>query len=95
MILTDGEELDADGIAAAKQATSEGIRIFTVGIGSAAGSLIPVRTQDGRQDFVRDASGKPVNSKLDTTRLTEIAQATGGFFVNIGPDAAKEIFQKA
>ena len=94
VILTDGEELDADGIAAAKQATSEGIRIFTVGIGSAAGSLIPVRTQDGRQDFVRDASGKPVNSKLDTARLTEIAQATGGFFVNIGPDAAKEIFQK-
>ena len=94
VILTDGEELDADGIAAAKQATSEGIRIFTVGIGSAAGSLIPVRTQDGRQDFVRDASGKPVNSKLDTARLNEIAQATGGFFVNIGPDAAKEIFQK-
>ncbi|NBR47400.1 VWA domain-containing protein, partial [bacterium] len=94
VILTDGEELDADGIAAAKQAASEGIRIFTVGIGSAAGSLIPVRTQDGRQDFVRDASGKPVNSKLDTGRLNEIAQATGGFFVSICPDAAKEIFQK-
>jgi Ca-activated chloride channel family protein len=94
VILTDGEELDADGIAAAKQAASEGIRIFTVGIGSTVGSLIPMRTQDGRQDFVRDASGKPVNSKLDAARLNEIAQATGGFFVSIGPDAAKEIFQK-
>ena len=94
VILTDGEELDADGIAAAKQAASEGIRIFTIGIGSTAGSLIPMRTQDGRQDFVRDASGKPVNSKLDAARLNEIAQATGGFFVSIGPDAAKEIFQK-
>ena len=94
VILTDGEELDADGIAAAKQAASEGIRIFTVGIGSTAGSLIPMRTQDGRQDFVRDASGKPVNSKLDAARLNEIAQATGGFFVSIGPDASKEIFQK-
>ncbi len=94
VILTDGEELDADGIAAAKQAASEGIRIFTVGIGSTTGSLIPMRTQDGRQDFVRDASGKPVNSKLDAARLNEIAQATGGIFVSIGPDAAKEIFQK-
>ena len=40
IILTDGEELDADGIAAAKQASQEGIRIFSVGIGSPEGSLI-------------------------------------------------------
>jgi Ca-activated chloride channel family protein len=94
VILTDGEELDADGIAAAKQAAQEGIRIFTVGIGSPEGSLISIRTEDGRQDFVRDSSGKPVNSKLDAPRLMEIATATGGFYVPIGPEAAREIFQK-
>lgn len=94
VILTDGEELDADGIAAAKQAAQEGIRIFTVGIGSPEGSLISIRTEDGRQDFVRDSSGKPVNSKLDAPRLMEIASATGGFYVPIGPEAAREIFQK-
>ena len=94
IILTDGEELGADGIAAAKQAVGEGIRIFTVGIGSPEGSLIPIRLDDGRQDFVRDSSGKPVTSKLDDSRLKEIASATGGFFTLIGPDAAREIFQK-
>lgn len=94
VILTDGEELDADGIAAAKQAAQEGIRIFTVGIGSPEGSLISIRTEDGRQDFVRDSSGKPVNSKLDAPRLKEISSATGGFYVPIGPEAAREIFQK-
>ena len=94
IVLTDGEELAADGIAAAKQAAGEGIRIFTVGIGSPEGSLIPVRLDDGRSDFVRDSAGKPVTSKLDDSRLKEIASATGGFFTLIGPDAAREIFQK-
>jgi Ca-activated chloride channel family protein len=94
VILTDGEELDADGLAAANQAQSEGIRIFTVGIGSAEGSLIPIRMEDGRPDFVRDAQGRPVNSKLDDSRLREIAAATGGFYVPLGPEAAREVFQK-
>jgi Ca-activated chloride channel family protein len=94
VILTDGEELDADGIAAAKKAAEHGIRIFTVGIGSSEGSLIPFRSDDGRQDFVRDVSGKPVQTRLDENRLTEIAKTTGGFFVPIGPDAARDIFQK-
>ena len=94
VILTDGEELDADGIAAAKQAAAEGIRIFTVGVGSPEGSLIPIRLDDGRSDFVRDSAGKPVTSKLDESRLKEIASATGGFFTLIGPEAAREVFQK-
>ncbi len=94
VILTDGEELDADGIAAAKQAEKEGIRIFAVGIGSPEGSLIPIRLGDGRPDFVRDAQGKPVNSKLDDSRLREIAAATGGFYVPLGPEAPREVFQK-
>lgn len=94
VILTDGEELDADGVAAAKKAAEHGIRIFTVGIGSSEGSLIPYRSEEGHQDFVRDISGKPVQSRLDEARLKEIAKETGGFYVPISPDAAREIFQQ-
>lgn len=94
VVLTDGEELDADGIAAAKKAEAEGIRIFTVGIGSPEGSLIPVTLPDGRRDVVRDNAGKPVMSKLDESRLKEISAATGGFYTSIGPDAARTIFQE-
>ncbi len=89
VILTDGEELDADGTAAAKKALEQGIRIFTVGIGSAEGPLIPFRSEDGRQAFVRDVSGTPVQSKLDQARLQEIAKETGWFFIPIGPEAAR------
>ena len=75
IILTDGEELDADGISAAKRAAEVGVRIYTVGIGSGEGSLIPLRTDNGGADFVRDTAGKPVQSRLDETRLKEIAES--------------------
>src|SRR4029453_2999804 len=83
--LTDGEELDADGISAAKRAATLGVRIFTVGIGSGEASLIPFRTEHGGTDFVRDTSGKPVQSRLDEKRLREIAEAGGGFYEPLGP----------
>ncbi len=94
VILTDGEELDADGIAAAKRAAENGVRIFTIGIGSAEGSLIPIQTEDGRQDYVRDSQNKPVSSRLDAKRLSEIAEVTGGFYAPISPDVAREIFDR-
>ena len=42
VLLTDGEDLEEDAVAAAKEAASYGIRIFTVGIGTKEGSTIPV-----------------------------------------------------
>lgn len=94
VIFTDGEELDTDGITAAKKAAEQGIRIFTVGIGSGEGSLIPIRADGGGSDFVRDAAGKPVQSRLDEARLREIAAAGGGFYQPLSAEAAREIFEK-
>ena len=85
IVISDGEELSADGVAAAKQATAQGVRIFTVGVGSPEGSEIP----DGAGEFVRDPSTrKIVNSKLDEARMKEIAEATGGFYTRLDDNAA-------
>ena len=94
ILMTDGEELEESGVEAAKEAAAVGIRIFTIGFGSATGSLIPIKTETGENDFVRDENGQPVNSKLDAARLTEIAQLTGGFYQPYGQDAAKVIYDK-
>ena len=85
VIISDGEELDADGVAAAKQAAARGVKIFTVGVGSTEGSEIPL----GPGDFVRDPSGKVVQSRLDSARMTEIAEATGGFYTPLDENAAR------
>ena len=85
VIISDGEELSADGVAAAKKAAAQGVRIFTVGVGSPEGSEIP----DGAGEFVRDPdTSKIVNSKLDEARMREIAEATGGFYTQLDNNAS-------
>src|SRR5207248_5125115 len=76
IIFTDGEELSGDAVSEAKKAADAGVKIFTVGVGTAQGSLIPVEGK-GEAGFVKDAKGQVVKSKLDENRLREIAQATG------------------
>ena len=94
VLMTDGEELDGDSLEAAKEAQAAGVRIYTVGFGSSEGSFIPIKTEEGRNDFVRDESGRPLNSKLDAARLTEIAKETGGFYLPYGQDDAAVIYEK-
>jgi Ca-activated chloride channel homolog len=94
IIFTDGEELSGDAVQAAKAAGDAGVRIFTVGVGTPAGSLIPIEGEDGGTAFVKDAQGQIVKSKLDETRLREVAQAAGGFYVHLesGPRTMKQLF---
>jgi Mg-chelatase subunit ChlD len=83
VIFTDGEELSGDAVKTAKEAADAGVRIFTVGVGTPQGSLIPVTGDDGQTSFVKDSAGQVVKSKLDDKRLREIAQATGGFYLHL------------
>jgi len=93
VIFTDGEELSGDAVKSAKEAGDAGVRMFTVGVGTPQGSLIPVTGDDGQTDFVKDSSGQVVKSKLDDKRLREIAQATGGFYLHLenGPRSMQQI----
>jgi len=93
VIFTDGEELSGDAMKTAKQAVDAGVRIFTVGVGTPQGSLIPVTGDDGQTSFVKDSSGQVVKSKLDDKRLREIAQTTGGFYLHLenGPRTMQQI----
>ena len=94
IIFTDGEELDADGLKAAGEAR-DSIRIFTVGVGSADGALIPLPRAGGGTEFVQDSAGQFVKSRLDEDRLRKIAEATGGFYVRLlnGPAEMQQIIR--
>jgi Ca-activated chloride channel family protein len=94
VLFTDGDELDADGVAAARNHAKD-FRIFTVGLGSPDGAIIPVPGDDGGTSFVKDPDGKIVKTKLDENRLRQIADAAGGFYTHLqnGPADMKRIVQ--
>src|SRR5437899_775726 len=74
VIFTDGEELSGDAARAANAAADSGVRIFTIGVGTPEGSLIPIIGEDGGTAFVKDSKGQVVKSKLDEKRLREVAE---------------------
>src|SRR5438874_2353694 len=95
VIFTDGEDLSGDAVKTAKSAADAGIRIFTIGVGTAEGSLIPISGDDGGTAFVKDSKGQVVKSKLDEKRLREVAEASAGFYLHLdnGPRTMQQVFR--
>jgi Ca-activated chloride channel homolog len=83
ILITDGENLEGDALAAAEGAAKKGMRIFTVGVGTREGEIIPI-SSGGTSGFIKDASGKFVVSRLDEGTLTKIAEKCNGLYVPLG-----------
>ncbi len=81
VLLTDGEDNDTGALEAAQNAAKAGLKIFTIGIGTAAGDLLRVTEANGNSDYVRDEQGNVVKSHLNEALLQQIAGATGGFYL--------------
>jgi len=82
VLFTDGEDNDENAVAAAEAAAKEGMKIFTIGIGTAEGELLRVKDAKGRTDYIRDDEGNVVKSRLNETLLQQIAGASdGGFYL--------------
>lgn len=85
VLVTDGEDLEKGGVQTAEMLKTNGVVVFTVGVGSPAGTEIQVRNQAGQIQLLRDAKGEVVRSRLDEETLRAIAQATGGSYYPFGP----------
>ena len=64
VLITDGENHEADAVAVAKKAAEMGIRIYTIGIGTPEGAPIEIGGE-----FVKDENGEMVVSKLGEPML--------------------------
>jgi len=84
ILVTDGEDLEGDALTAAQAAArDDGMKIYTVGVGTPQGDLIPVAADEG-SGFVKDDTGAFVKSRLDEPALKAIAAATGGIYAPLG-----------
>src|SRR5262245_17174064 len=77
VLITDGESHEGDLDAAIAHAKERGVRIFTVGIGTPEGELIP----GAAGGFFKDRQGQVVKSRLDEATLERIAVDTGGVYL--------------
>jgi Ca-activated chloride channel family protein len=81
ILITDGEDHEGKIDDATKQAADQGIKIYTVGIGTPDGDLIPI-TVNGQQNFLKDRRGQVVKSRLDDETLKKVATTTEGAYVH-------------
>ena len=79
VVISDGENHEDDAVGAAKQAAELGIKVYTIGVGSAEGQPIPM---DG--ELLRDKDGNIVVTRLNEEMLRDIARAGGGAYIHAG-----------
>lgn len=82
LLLTDGEDTESEPLRAADEAARLGVKIYTVGIGSRSGELVPDVDAEGNvRGYLKDSEGKYVTSRLAEDLLTQIASKTGGEYL--------------
>jgi Ca-activated chloride channel family protein len=82
VLLTDGEDHQDDPVAAARELSSQGIRVYAVGIGGRVSG------------HKRDEAGSVVMSRLDENTLQQIAMETEGTYYRstLGEDEIQAIY---
>ena len=77
-IISDGEDHQEDASSAIAQATKEGIKTYTIGIGTEKGGPIPLKDRGVLQGYKKDSKGEVVITKMNENTLKEIANNGNG-----------------
>lgn len=84
VLVSDGEDQGNQPAGAAQEAAQEGIRVYTIGVGTPAGEPIPLREPGGKfLGYKKDEKGAPVLSRLDEKTLAEIARIGQGKYLSL------------
>ncbi|KAB1068090.1 VWA domain-containing protein [Tamlana haliotis] len=82
IIISDGEDHSEASEAVAEEASEEGIRIFTIGVGDVKGGPIPEKRNGVVLNYKKDNQGETVITKLNEDTLKAIADAGDGVYIN-------------
>jgi len=84
VIFTDGEDFSSNLAAVRQRAADQGVKIFTMGVGTPEGVPIPLINEKGeRQGHIKDKAGNIVISRLNEGILSALASETGGIYLRL------------
>jgi Ca-activated chloride channel family protein len=89
-VVSDGEDHEENVRYVAEEATKEGIKIFTIGIGKPEGGPIPLKRNGTLIGYKKDRKGEVVITQLNDKTLQKIANDGNGKYL-LGNNTAKTI----
>lgn len=82
VIISDGEDHTGGAGQLAEEATKEGIKTYTIGVGTAKGGRIPLKRRGIVESYKRDLQGEVVITRLNEKTLKEIASEGDGEYID-------------
>jgi len=83
LLVTDGEDHEGDPLKLLPELKEKGIRVYTIGIGTLEGEMVPAG--DGQGAYFKDRQGQIVKTTLKEDVLQKLALGTGGTYVRSAP----------
>lgn len=80
VLISDGEDHDANAVTTAKDLSRQGMMINTIGIGSPEGTNIPDAATGANK---KDENGNDIISRLNEEELKKIAESTNGVYIRL------------
>lgn len=79
LLITDGEDHEGDPLALLPELKAKRIRVYTIGIGTLEGEMVPAA--DGQGGYFKDRQGQIVKTALKEDVLQKLALGTDGTYV--------------
>ncbi|WP_459210332.1 VWA domain-containing protein [Aquimarina rhabdastrellae] len=81
-IISDGEDHEGNVDGIAEEAAKEGIKIYTIGVGTQKGGPIPIKRNGIVQSYKKNNQGETVITRLNPATLQNIAQKANGIYID-------------
>ncbi|SEC28245.1 Ca-activated chloride channel family protein [Tenacibaculum sp. MAR_2009_124] len=82
IIISDGEDHQEDTKQIAQNITNEGIKVYTIGVGTETGGPIPLKINGSLIGYKKDRKGETVITQRKSTILKDIADIGNGNYVD-------------
>ncbi len=83
LLITDGEDHEGDALSLLPELKKKEIRVYTIGIGTLEGEMVP--SGDSQGAYFKDRQGQIVKTSLREDTLQKLALGTGGTYARSAP----------